>query len=85
MIGISKWLWSFRRRPRWEPAAGSAWLLWGARWSRPNLRGEYLWFPFYGGFLGTYEFAERESQRLNAEGKSPNNWIIVTTSPRSCP
>ena len=80
MIGISKWLWSFRRCPRWESAAGSAGLLWGVRWSRPNLRGEYRWVHSYGGFLGTHEFAERESQRLNAEGKSPDNWIIVTSA-----
>ena len=43
MIGIIKWLWSFRRHPRWEPMFDQASRLWGVRWSRPDWQGRFDW------------------------------------------
>lgn len=43
MIGILKWLWSFRHAPRWEPVPIRGTTTWGVRWSRPHCRYGFRW------------------------------------------
>lgn len=71
MKAFLKWLWSFRRPPRWEAVLSSDGEATKVRWSRPDWRGRYLCVGHYGASRGQQHMAVMNAKHFNDEGRRP--------------